>query len=142
MTIPSSNPRLLYLNALFDLELGGYPIGSLARSAHEMMALFTFAGGGTDRVVLDCEVLRSYWEYLAACGASRQCALPYDGARDETVDSLFSVRDDPRTAQNEELAARYQADFLLHGAGSLTALGLIPDASLFTVESAANTQGD
>ena len=60
--------RLFYLNALFDLELGGHPIASVAAGAKEMTALFCFLGQADDRVLLEAEVRDDHWEYLSRCG--------------------------------------------------------------------------
>ncbi|MBD3390830.1 MAG: hypothetical protein GF418_02240 [Chitinivibrionales bacterium] len=61
-------PRLLYLNALFDLELGGFPAGPLKRGAAEMTALFAACGAASDVVLLDVEVPDEYQDFLETCG--------------------------------------------------------------------------
>jgi hypothetical protein len=58
--------KLLYFNALFDLELGGYDTSSLQRAAAEMTILFAPAGKPSDRIVLDIDVDISYWNYLGS----------------------------------------------------------------------------
>lgn len=56
--------RLFYLNALFDLELGGYPLQKVRQSAIEMGPLFSFCGTANDRLLLDVETDDAYWNYL------------------------------------------------------------------------------
>lgn len=63
--------ELFYLNALFDLELGGYPVESVRAGALEMGSLFAFCGTMDDRTLLDVKVPDEYWNYLDSL------ALPY-----------------------------------------------------------------
>lgn len=59
-----NHPRLLYLNPLFDLELGNYPVDKIRQSAIEMGPLFAFCGNRNDRILLDVNVPDDYWHYL------------------------------------------------------------------------------
>ncbi len=60
--------RLLYLNALFDLQLGGYPSSAVERSAAEMSVLFYPFSEPGDAVLLDAEIPGRYPEYLRLYG--------------------------------------------------------------------------
>src|SRR5664279_3291064 len=64
--VPS--PRLFYMNALFDLELGGYPVERVRAGALEMGSLFAFCGTNNDRTLLDVNVSDDYWNYLDSLG--------------------------------------------------------------------------
>jgi hypothetical protein len=64
-------PELFYLNALFDLELGGHSVERVRAGALEMGTLFAFCGTKDDRILLDVKVPGDYWKYLDSC------ALPY-----------------------------------------------------------------
>lgn len=66
--IPS--PRLFYLNALFDLELGGHPVESIRAGALEMGSLFAFCGTKNDRTLLEVNVPVEYWGYLDSLALS------------------------------------------------------------------------
>jgi hypothetical protein len=65
------SPRLFYLNALFDLELGGHPVESVRAGALEMGPLFSFCGTKHDRLLLDVQVPDEFWDYLDSL------AIPY-----------------------------------------------------------------
>jgi hypothetical protein len=71
--------NLYYLNALFDLELGNLPTASVEKSAAEMSPLMALLGNQEDRVLLDVDVPREYWDYLSANGIDR--ALPLEPGR-------------------------------------------------------------
>jgi hypothetical protein len=63
-----SQPRLFYLNPLFDLELGGYPADAVAASSKQMSPLFALMGTSRDRVLMDVKVPGEYWQYLSDNG--------------------------------------------------------------------------
>lgn len=79
--IGSSLPGLFYLNALFDPELGGYPVESVRAGAREMGSLFAFCGTKNDRILLEVNVPDDYWKYLDSL------AIPYA--------PLLSANDNP-----------------------------------------------
>lgn len=60
--------RLFYLNSLFDLELGGYPIRNVEQASAEMTVLFAPLASKDDQVLLDIGVRDEYREYLDNCG--------------------------------------------------------------------------
>lgn len=64
----SNIPNLYYLNPLFDLSLGNYPISGLEQSAKEMSTLFIPVAGPTDKVLLDVVVPEDFVDYLSSCG--------------------------------------------------------------------------
>lgn len=59
-----SDQHLYYLNALFDLNLGGYTTGKNSRSASEMSLLFGYMGDENDRVLLDVDMPEDFLYYL------------------------------------------------------------------------------
>ncbi len=59
-----TDQHLYYLNALFDLNLGGYATGKNSRSASEMSLLFAYMGDENDRVLLDVEMPEDFLYYL------------------------------------------------------------------------------
>lgn len=61
---------LFYLNALFDLQLGGFPFRNLKQSSAEMSVLFGLMGSAEDRVLLDIEIPPEYLEYIHSAGLS------------------------------------------------------------------------
>jgi hypothetical protein len=68
MKLSVSQPNLFYFNPLFDLELGGHPVESVAASSKQMSPLFALMGTDRDRVLLDVKVSGDYGEYLSAQG--------------------------------------------------------------------------
>lgn len=56
------------MNALFDLELGGFSFKGVKQSTAEMSVLFSLAGSAGDIVLLDTSVPQEYWEYLHSFG--------------------------------------------------------------------------
>jgi hypothetical protein len=58
------NQDIYYFNALFDLELGGYPMERDRAGALEMSSLFSFCGTGRDRFLLDIAIRDEHWTYL------------------------------------------------------------------------------
>jgi hypothetical protein len=62
--------KTYYLNALFDLQLGDYPVNAVTRSAAEMSILFLFCCKTTDRLVIDIDIDDSYYSYLDKVGVS------------------------------------------------------------------------
>lgn len=77
--------RLLYFDALFDLELGGYPTDSVEKSAKEMSPLFSFVGNQEDRILMDIAVQDDYWEYIELCTIPH--AKPF--VKDENIEGLL-----------------------------------------------------
>jgi hypothetical protein len=73
-SLASPPSRLLFLNALFDLELGGFAVCHRARDAAEITALFAVVGTAGDYVLCDVDVPDEYWAYLNSCGL--QCPQP------------------------------------------------------------------
>ena len=74
MARSGSSPKFFFFNPLFDLELGGYPIDTVAASARQMSPLFALMGTSQDRILLDVNVPDAYWEYLDHNGIDH--ALP------------------------------------------------------------------
>ena len=72
-----------YLNALFDLELGGFPPESVRRSAAEMTALFIPLSRPGDTIVLDVEPPDAWYSYLREAGLGPGTALPLRNRTDE-----------------------------------------------------------
>jgi hypothetical protein len=66
----AATPKLFYLNAMFDLELGGYPVDKVKNAAFEMSALAMLLGNDADRVLLDSEIPREFRSYLEKKGIS------------------------------------------------------------------------
>ena len=64
--------RHFYCNTLFDLQLGGYPTGSLNRTALEMTTLFIPLMQQGDTVQLDVALCEGYETYLYNCGLGPQ----------------------------------------------------------------------
>jgi hypothetical protein len=64
-----------YLNALFDLELGNYPVDTVKRSAAEMSVLFLPLLCQHDRIVLDVGIPDGYLEYLKRNGCIESITL-------------------------------------------------------------------
>jgi hypothetical protein len=60
--------KIFYLNALFDLELGGYPVENVKRSASEMEVLFLPMCDSQDILLLDFDIPEDYLAYLAGYG--------------------------------------------------------------------------
>jgi hypothetical protein len=104
--------RHYYLNALFDLELGGYPVESVKRSAAEMTVLFIPLMQPGDTVELDIELPDSYLTYLQSFGLgpgdlskrtkdatavvwgwNREAVKRLSVVNEEEVPSLETVRD-------------------------------------------------
>lgn len=67
-SVASKQPRLYYLNALFDLSLGGYDTKKLERTAAEMSCLFIPLGTSRDKIILDVTVPDEYCKYLTSFG--------------------------------------------------------------------------
>lgn len=67
-SVALKQPRLYYLNALFDLSLGGYDTKKLANTAAEMSCLFIPLGTSQDKIILDVTVPDEYFKYLASFG--------------------------------------------------------------------------
>lgn len=68
MSLQLQKPALYYFNALFDLQLGGFPVGKNARAASEMTTMIIPLGSHQDFVVIDCVIPEDYREYLDSCG--------------------------------------------------------------------------
>ena len=66
--LSTASPRLFYFNALFDLELGGYPVDGARAAAREMTVLFAPLGTGRDHVLLDVGVPQAWQRYLSGYG--------------------------------------------------------------------------
>ncbi|MBN1576905.1 MAG: hypothetical protein JW913_10150 [Chitinispirillaceae bacterium] len=64
-------PHRYYFNALFDLELGGFPVGAVKRSAAEMTALFTPLMQSGDTILLDVELRETFHAYLREYGLAQ-----------------------------------------------------------------------
>ncbi|MDO5576156.1 MAG: hypothetical protein Q4F84_03685 [Fibrobacter sp.] len=60
--------RIFYLNSLFDLELGEYPIRNVEQASAEMTVLFAPLASKDDQILLDIDVRDEYWKYLDNCG--------------------------------------------------------------------------
>jgi hypothetical protein len=60
--------RCWYLNALFDLELGGFDTGRPRRPVVEMQPLFLLVGCAGDRAIVECELPDEYCAYLRDAG--------------------------------------------------------------------------
>lgn len=78
--------RRYYLNACFDLELGGFPTASVRRSCAEMTSLFVPLAGLEDCVEVDVALPEDYLHYLREFGlATGRVAAPGGGAGDPVV---------------------------------------------------------
>ncbi len=73
----NDSPRLWYLNALFDLELGRAPVAGLRKGAVEMQCLFMPVGRQGDRVYIACDLPPDFIPYLRDRGL---CLAPPAGA--------------------------------------------------------------
>lgn len=97
-------PFRYYLNALFDLELGGFPVMAQTRSAAEMTTLFVALAKPGDRVVLDVDLPEEYFRFLHEVGFAL-----YTGA------GLPPCADTPQTdivwGWNREAANRLSVQF-------------------------------
>lgn len=60
--------KTYYLNALFDLQLGEYPIEKVKRSAAEMSTLFLPCCKEHDALIIDIDIDDSYLHYLEKAG--------------------------------------------------------------------------
>jgi hypothetical protein len=79
-------PRRYYLNACFDLELGGFPTASVRRSCAEMTSLFIPITGPEDCVEVDVALPEDYLQYLRGFGlAAGRVAQPGGGFGDPVV---------------------------------------------------------
>ena len=67
-SVKQKQPKLYYLNTLFDLSLGGYDTRKLAKTAAEMSCLFIPLGTSQDKIILDVKVPDEYIQYLASFG--------------------------------------------------------------------------
>lgn len=97
-------PFRYYLNALFDLELGGFPVAALRRSAAEMTALFVALAQQSDTVVLDVDLPDEYFRYLHEAGFEL-----YSGA--DRPDCADRSPTDIVWGWNREAAIRLSAHF-------------------------------
>lgn len=62
------NRKTYYLNALVDLQFGGYPVEKVQRSAAEMSTLFLPYCKDKDSLIIDIDIENSYLRYLEKVG--------------------------------------------------------------------------
>lgn len=83
-----SPDRIFYLNALFDLELGGFPTTKVRQSVAEMSILFAPLLTAGDRLLVAVTVPPPFWDYLQRAGFSisqHQIDQVADGATSSSV---------------------------------------------------------